>query len=135
MEKIDIKKLKENNFSSSYSQTSSLIHPSNEFFPPYERCEFESLNEYNKLSSIKEHSQYCSSCSRKYISKSLLGNSDSNTKELIRTNLQNEWKLIALIADRFLFYVFSILTFLSTVILLIIVPLIVRNDRLIKPDK
>ena len=47
-------------------------------------------------------------------------------------NLQNEWKLVALIVDRVLFWLFSILTIVSSVILLLVLP-ILKNRELIKP--
>lgn len=138
MEKLDVKLYKENSFNHSFHQTilsSSLLQPSMGDFLSYDRCDYEGTNhhDYNKLSSIRETHSVCTNCKRKYVSRNLLENLDSNTKELIRANLQNEWKLIALIADRFLFWIFSTLTFFSTVILLVIVPLVVRNDQLVKP--
>ena len=39
-------------------------------------------------------------------------------------NLQNEWKLIARIVDRLLFWLFTLITFLSSILLLVIVPLV-----------
>ena len=39
-------------------------------------------------------------------------------------NLQNEWKLIALIFDRLLFWIFTLVTLISSIILLVIVPLV-----------
>ena len=39
-------------------------------------------------------------------------------------NLQNEWKLIARIVDRLLFWIFTFITFLSSILLLVIVPLV-----------
>ena len=44
----------------------------------------------------------------------------------MNANLQNEWKLIALIVDRVLFWTFTIITIISSIVLLIIVP-VVKN--------
>ena len=116
-------------------EKSTSLLATGEFILTYERCEFESLNDYNKLSSIKEHSSICQNCKRKYLSCNLIENIDQDAKNLIRNNLQNEWKLIALIVDRFLFWIFSILTFFSTIILLVIVPLAIRTQDIVKPLK
>ena len=61
--------------------------------------------------------------------KEYLKKEDSNR---VNSNLQNEWKLVALIVDRVLFWLFSVLTVVSTVILLLILP-ILKNRELIKP--
>lgn len=46
-------------------------------------------------------------------------------------SIKNEWKLMALIVDRILFWIFTVLTVVSTVFLLLIVP-ILKNRNLIK---
>ena len=45
--------------------------------------------------------------------------------------LKNEWKLVALILDRFFFWVFAFITVFSTVLLLIVIPLL-KNLNLIR---
>jgi len=57
-----------------------------------------------------------------------------NKQELtsLRENIQTEWKLIALIVDRLLFWIFMLLTVVSSVCLLIVVP-VLKNRNLIKP--
>jgi hypothetical protein len=45
--------------------------------------------------------------------------------------IKNEWKLIALIVDRVLFWVFSFLTVVSSVVLLVVIP-ILKNRNVIK---
>ncbi len=117
-----------------HEKSTSLL-ATGEFILTYERCGFESLHDYNQLSSIKEHSSVCQNCKRKYFSCNLIESIDPETKSLIRNNLQNEWKLIALIVDRFLFWIFSICTFFSTIILLVIVPLAIRTQDIVKPLK
>lgn len=52
-------------------------------------------------------------------------------QDAYRSNVQNEWKLVALIVDRLLFWIFTFLTIISSIILLIIVP-ILKNKDLIK---
>lgn len=136
MEKLDIKH--KECFTNVYTQPrekSTSLLATGEFILSYERCDFESLADYNKLSSVKEHSSVCQNCKRKYFSRNLIESFDPDTKDLIRNNLQNEWKLIALIVDRFLFWIFSTLTFFSTIILLVIVPLAVRTQDIAKPPK
>jgi nicotinic acetylcholine receptor len=51
-------------------------------------------------------------------------------KDVELNHLKNEWKLIALIVDRFLFWIFCILTVASTFILLFVVP-ILKNANLL----
>ena len=41
----------------------------------------------------------------------------------VNKNLQNEWKLIALIVDRLLFWIFTFITLVSSIVLLVVVPL------------
>jgi len=48
------------------------------------------------------------------------------------TNLQNEWKLCALIFDRCLFYVFTVLISFASILLLVVVPM-QKGDKLEKP--
>jgi hypothetical protein len=57
-----------------------------------------------------------------------------NKQELtsLRENIQTEWKLIALIVDRLLFWIFMFLTVVSSVCLLIVIP-VLKNRNLIKP--
>ena len=50
-----------------------------------------------------------------------------------RNNLQNEWKLVALIVDRVLFWSFTVLTVVSSVILLIVVPVLKNRDLISAP--
>lgn len=47
------------------------------------------------------------------------------------TNLQNEWKLLALIFDRCLFWIFTVLIGSSSILLLVVVPML-KNDEMIK---
>lgn len=61
--------------------------------------------------------------------KEYLSRQDQDTE---RSCSQNEWKLIALVVDRVLFWTFFILTFVSTIFLLIIVP-ILKNRNFITP--
>ena len=49
-----------------------------------------------------------------------------------KINLRNEWKLIALIFDRFLFWIFTVLTVISSILLLVILP-ILKDAGFIKP--
>jgi hypothetical protein len=113
------------------------------------------LNEISKsstsLSSRKRHQSYmiphssmCDECNRMYqMNKEHIESLNifsRHLKEYIKkdnlnfhnNNLQNEWKLVALIVDRVLFWLFSILTIVSSVILLLILP-ILKNRELIKP--
>ena len=50
---------------------------------------------------------------------------DKKSKDLenYKLNLQNEWKLIALIVDRIFFWIFFIFTLISSVLLLLVMPL------------
>jgi nicotinic acetylcholine receptor len=50
------------------------------------------------------------------------------------TSIKNEWKLIALIVDRVLFWVFTVLTFVSSVVLLVVIP-VLKNRDVIKAYK
>jgi hypothetical protein len=43
------------------------------------------------------------------------------------TNIRNKWKLIAEIIDRFIFWIFLIITFVSTIMLLLVVPYLKNN--------
>lgn len=113
------------------------------------------LNEISEsstsLSSRKKHQSFmipissmCIECSRvKQINKEHIDSLNifsKYLKEFIKkddlschnNNLQNEWKLVALIVDRVLFWLFSILTIVSSVILLLVLP-ILKNRELIKP--
>ena len=56
-------------------------------------------------------------------------------KELMEQNahLQDEWKLLALIFDRCLFWIFTILISGTSILLLVAVPLM-KNDQIIKPS-
>ena len=47
-------------------------------------------------------------------------------------SIRNEWKLVALIVDRFLFWVFSSLTIISSIFLLIVIP-VLKNLNIIAP--
>jgi hypothetical protein len=45
-----------------------------------------------------------------------------------RIHLQNEWKIIAIIIDRCLFWLFTAVTLISTIILLVVIPWLKNND-------
>ena len=66
------------------------------------------------------------------ISQNLKAYMEKQNLENLRANLQNEWKLVALIVDRVLFWAFTILTFFSTIVLLIVVP-VLKNRSIVKP--
>jgi hypothetical protein len=42
-------------------------------------------------------------------------------------NIRNKWKLIAEIIDRFIFWIFLIITFVSTIMLLLVIPYLKNN--------
>ena len=104
MEKLEAKH-KENNMYT-YNQPVSISTTTTspvDFILSYDKCDFDTFNDYNKLSSIKEHASVCQNCKRKYLSRNLIENlscMDSNTKDTIRNNLQNEWRLLALIVSK-----------------------------------
>ena len=45
----------------------------------------------------------------------------------MNTNIRNKWKLIAEIIDRFIFWIFLIITFVSTIMLLLVIPYLKNN--------
>ena len=49
-----------------------------------------------------------------------------------KDELQNEWKLVALIVDRLLFWLFTLLTMISSFILLLILPILKNRDMINK---
>lgn len=52
---------------------------------------------------------------------------DLHEMEEINNYKKNEWKLIASIIDRFLFWIFLVITFISTIMLLIVIPYLKNN--------
>jgi hypothetical protein len=102
MEKLEPKH-KESNMYTYHQPVSVSTTPPADFILSYDKCDYDNFNDYNKLSSIKEHASICQNCKRKYLSRNLIDNlscMDSNTRETLRNNLQNEWKLLALIVSR-----------------------------------
>ncbi|RNA26264.1 neuronal acetylcholine receptor subunit alpha-10-like [Brachionus plicatilis] len=55
-------------------------------------------------------------------------------KNIVQINSTNEWKLIAMIIDRFLFWIFTFLTILSTFVLLVAIP-VLKNRNILSPYK
>lgn len=55
-------------------------------------------------------------------------------KNIVQINSSSEWKLIAMIIDRFLFWIFTILTFFSTFVLLVAIP-VLKNRNILSPYK
>ena len=52
---------------------------------------------------------------------------DLHELEELNSYKKNDWKLIASIIDRFLFWIFLVITFVSTVMLLIVIPFLKNN--------
>ncbi|CAF0749300.1 unnamed protein product [Brachionus calyciflorus] len=59
---------------------------------------------------------------------------DYLSKDYGQTNNTNEWKLIALIIDRVLFWIFTFLTVVSTLILLVVIP-VLKNRNILNAYK
>ena len=94
-----------------------------------------------KSASATKSNRHCAKCmssSCKRGSSDAFGEISSTLKEFIKkqdviatsNSLQNEWKLIALIADRVLFWIFSVSIFIVSIVLLVIVP-VIKNRELI----
>lgn len=109
------------------------------------------LGEYNSLcysfrmakkkSVVEEHDPVCSNKVFSKPIKELNGLVDKLNQVLIRNSKsenfmeeKNEWKLIAMILDRMMFWFFTIMTILSSIVLLLIVPMLKHFDFL-KPYK
>ena len=101
-----------------------------------------------------QHTKSCSKCipinhslkkefikSKKNPNSELMEEFSSNIKKIIKkqdlvvdnANLQNEWKLVSLIFDRFLFWIFTVLVSFTSIFLLVLVPMM-KNDSLIEPN-
>lgn len=101
-----------------------------------------------------QHTKACSKCipinhsmkkefinSKKNLNSDLMEEFSSNIKKIIKkqdlvvdnANLQNEWKLVSLIFDRFLFWIFTFLVSFTSILLLLVFPLL-KNDALIIPN-
>lgn len=53
-------------------------------------------------------------------------------KNILQLSVQNEWKLIAMIIDRFLFWIFTFLTIFSSFVLLVAIP-VLKNRNILTP--
>lgn len=89
------------------------------------------LQQQNESASIVNKKELIDSL--EIFSKNLKEYLAKQEKDTYRANVQNEWKLVALIVDRILFWIFTALTIVSSIILLIIVP-ILKNKDLIKTN-
>lgn len=83
---------------------------------------------FKNTNSIKTNNQI-EDCVKKIdiFSSNLQRYLDLHEVEELNNHKKNEWKLIASIIDRFLFWIFLVMTFVSTVMLLIIIPYLKNN--------
>ena len=108
------------------------------FKPPKAKKKVSMDNFKNKFSDRdKERAPASLKMIRNSINKNLLEIQKAKTRlaehEDLRNNKKEEWKLMALILDRVLFYIFSTLSLVSSVVLLFIIP-ILKNLNVIRPN-